>query len=81
MKGSTKAGVNPVKLGGAGRGTTVANTGFKSPGVAKAKVSPNQNLNLKKRAVNSIGVVQGMKNSIHKNRGGSAMKAIFRGKA
>lgn len=81
MRGSNVAGKNPVKLGGAGRGTTKANTGFKTPGTKAATVAPNQRLNTKVRKVNTIGVVQGMKNSIHKNRGGSAMKAMFRGKA
>lgn len=80
MKGSTVSGVNPNKFCGAGKGTTIANGPIKFAG-PKARVAPNQNLNTKKRAVNSIGVVQGMTNSIHKNRGGKAMKAIFRGKA
>jgi len=79
MKGSSVSGVNPVKLGGAGRGTTKANGPIKFAG-PKAKVAPNQNLNTKnyKASKTAIGTVQGIRNSIHKNRGGSAMKKALK---
>ncbi len=77
MKGSTVAGINPVKLGGAGRGTTVAGLGTKGVGAMKAKLAPNQNIKLKSRKGDYSGVVQGIANKIHKNRGGSAMKKVL----
>jgi hypothetical protein len=75
----TVAGMGMKSLGGAGKGTTKANTGFKSPGVKKATVAPNQKLATKnyKASKTAIGTVQGIRDSIHKNRGGAAMKKIL----
>ncbi len=81
MRGSTVANVKIKKIGGPVKGSTIANTGTKAVGVAKARVNPNQNLKTKSYKGKAIGTVQGLSKSIHKNRGGSAMKAIFRGKA
>ncbi len=82
MKGSNVAGINPVKLGGAGKGSNTANTGFKAPGTKKPTVPGNQNLNTKnyKAAKTAVGTVQGIRDSIHKNRGGSAMKKVLGGR-
>lgn len=77
MKGSTVAGVNPKKFGGAGKGTTVAGLSTKGVGAMKPVVSKNQNLNTKKRKGNYEGVYQDMAAKIHQSRGGKLMKKLL----
>lgn len=82
MKGSSVAGINPKKFGGAGSGTSKPNTGFKSPGVKKPVTAPNQNLATKnyKASKSAIGTVQGIRSSIHTKRGGAPMAKLFGGR-
>ena len=77
MKGSTKAGINPIKLGGVKKGTSVAGLTTKGVGAMKPVVSKNQNLNIKKRKGNYEGVYQDMASKIHSRRGGSVMKKLL----
>ena len=77
MKGSNVAGVNPLKLGGAGKGTNVAGTHFKMPGAMKPKVPSNQNIKLKGIKPAKLPTVSNVRSNIHQSRGGSVMKKLL----
>lgn len=79
MKGSTVAGVGLKNMGGAGKGTTKPNAGTKPAGIKKI-VAPNQKLATKTYKTKAMGTVQGIRDSIHKSRGGSTMKKVLGGR-